>query len=89
LLGYLDRTNTMLTSTISGLAGSFVQHGRSFHEAERMALGTIDQLVSLQAIIKGYNSGFQLVAIVFIGCLLLVPLLKVPKDSGRAAPAVH
>ena len=83
LVERINTANSVFTQTWQGLVGYMTIHGHSFTDAQRMALHVIDLEISLQSVLKAYNSAFQVVAVVFIACNLLVLLLKKSKATGN------
>jgi len=83
LVERINTANSVFTQTWQGLVGYMAIHGHSLTDAQRMALHVIDLEISLQSVLKAYNSAFQIVAVVFISCNLLVLLLKKSKATGN------
>ncbi|MDR3707876.1 MAG: DHA2 family efflux MFS transporter permease subunit [Capsulimonadaceae bacterium] len=90
IVRHLSTANQLFMHDAYGIAGILSQHGFHGPLAKSAALGIISQMVTLQCMLKAYNSGFQLMAIIFAACLPLVALLKGPKPGGSAGtPVTH
>jgi len=79
LLEHLTYANSPFAQAVSGLTAYITPQCQSLRQAHGMALAVIYRSACLQAVLEGYNSGFEVVAIVFLACVCLVPLLKAPK----------
>ncbi|HEY3331901.1 MAG TPA: DHA2 family efflux MFS transporter permease subunit [Capsulimonadaceae bacterium] len=89
MLEHFNRANAAFGHTVQGLAGLMVHHGHSWADSQQAALAILYGSVARTAVLKGYNSGFQVVALTFLACIILVPLLKAPKRGDAAPPMGH
>jgi DHA2 family multidrug resistance protein len=79
---HLTLGNQIFTQQLAGITNMMGQHGFHGVIGQRSALALLSQVLQGQAAIKAYNSGFQLVAMMFGCSVLLVFLLKAPKQVG-------
>jgi hypothetical protein len=86
---HLTLSNQTFTHSMIGLAGILAPHGYHGVIARKAALTLLSQMVSLESAIRAYNSGFQLVAVMFACCLPLVFLLKSPRRAEADAKPVN
>jgi DHA2 family multidrug resistance protein len=76
LVSHLYSANQSFTQTVYGLSHMLAHPGVMAQDALRAGMSLIDQDVTLQSMIMGYNSGFQEVSILFMCTLPFVLLLK-------------
>jgi DHA2 family multidrug resistance protein len=77
--------NQTFRSSAQGLTRLIVMHGYSWPQAQHMAIGLVSRAIDQQAALKGFNCGFQAVALMFLACVFLVPLLKEPTPGSETA----
>jgi DHA2 family multidrug resistance protein len=61
-----------------------LQGGADPATAQRMANGTIENIIHQQATIMSFNDVFWLLALIFLGMLPLIFLMRPPKKKGGA-----
>ncbi len=72
LLPNISLANPAAVARLDGLTASFLRTGHSLGEAQRMAVGALEGIVSKQAAIISYAEGFMLLAFV---CMAAVPIV--------------
>jgi len=88
LVGHVTSTNPEYATRIGGMAGALVNHGYSTSDAQRGALGLIDQTVMGQALMMAYEHAFLMLLVVTIVTVPILAIMRRPKPMDVAV-AMH
>lgn len=88
LVSYLTPGDPNYLARVGALTANAVAHGRSFADAQMLALGALDGIVQRQAAVMSFNDGFLLLGMSFIFTSPAILLLragkgKAPADAGH------
>ncbi|HSE92288.1 MAG TPA: DHA2 family efflux MFS transporter permease subunit [Methylomirabilota bacterium] len=87
----VDMQNLAMTSRIGELTAHFARQGSDGTTAARQALGTVYREVVAQAQLKAFIDDFWLLAMLFVGVMLMLPLMRrvtiEQTERARAVPA--
>jgi MFS transporter, DHA2 family, multidrug resistance protein len=72
-----------------GLIQGFLSKGKSLQEAQQMAAGAMEGVVSMQSAIMSYAEGFLVIGIICAVCLPLVFLAKIKKGEVVDVSSAH
>jgi MFS transporter, DHA2 family, multidrug resistance protein len=89
LMGNISIYNPEANERFFGLVGGFQSQGKSIDEAQKMATGVMEGIVSSQSAIISYAEGFLVVGIICAVCLPLVFFAKNKKGETVDVGSAH
>jgi len=85
LSGNVNPSNLQAQGLVNGMKSMMMmQGGADPLTAQRMANGTIENIIRQQATIMAFNDVFWLLSIIFLGMLPLIFLMRPPRKKGGA-----
>ncbi len=89
LMGNISLYNPVASERYFGLVKGFQSEGKSLIEAQQMATGAMEGILSKQSAIMAYGEGFLLIGLICLCILPLVFLAKVNKSAPVDMGAAH
>jgi MFS transporter, DHA2 family, multidrug resistance protein len=85
LMSHLTAANAQFQSTVRGIAGALIDHGTGPPDAQRQALGVVQNMVQRQATVLAYIDNFYVLGFIILAMVPMVFLMKKTKSSGGMA----
>jgi DHA2 family multidrug resistance protein len=87
LTGHVNSANPAAIATLNATRAALIAHGADATTATKQAYGMVFGMVQRQAAMQSYIDTFFLLAVLFIGVLPLIFIMKRPTKQGKGADA--